>query len=74
MKYTGCSATGEGTTITFSVDGGKTYADPATLTVTDASGEERPAKASDYTHIRWIFDGAIEPGTSRFVQFRARLQ
>jgi len=74
MKYTEGSAGGEGATITFSVDGGKTYAGPASLTVTDDSGEERPAKPSDYTHIRWVFDGVIEPGSSRFVQFRARLQ
>ena len=72
MDYTG-SVTGERTRITFSVDGGKTYDVATALMVPDGEGE-KPAKPEDYTHIRWRFNDALEPGSARSVEFRARLQ
>ena len=53
MVYEGKSAHGEGTDVTFSVDGGRTFGKPEDLTVTGEDGKERPAGPADYTHIRW---------------------
>lgn len=72
MNYTG-SVTGEGTRITFSVDGGKTYDVATALMVPEGEGE-RLAKPEEYTHIRWRFNDALEPGSAHSVEFRARLQ
>lgn len=69
-KYKDGSAFGAGTEISFSVDGGKTYAKADDLTVTDANGETRRAQAGDYTDIRWIFKPKLAPGKTGTAQFR----
>ncbi len=74
MTYSEGTAVGTGASITFSVDGGSTYAVREKLEVTEADGTTRPAAASDYTHIRWMFTDALHPGSSRDVRFRAKLQ
>ena len=72
MDYTG-SVVGANTRITFSIDGGKSYDVASALLV--AEGEaKRPAKPEEYTHIRWQFNDALEPGSTQSVEFRARLQ
>ncbi len=72
MDYTG-SVTGEGARITFSIDDGKTYDVASALLIPDGGGK-KPAPPEDYTHIRWKFNDALEPGSARSVEFRARLQ
>jgi uncharacterized repeat protein (TIGR01451 family) len=74
MMYKDGSAGGEGTSITFSVDGGKIYDVPANLKVRDAEGKENPAKAADYTHIRWILNESLPPEAQGIVSFRAILE
>ncbi len=69
-RYREGSATGEGTQITFSVDGGETYELAEDLEIVEVDGTVRSARPSDYTHIRWEFTDAFEPGESRYVQFR----
>lgn len=72
------SAEGAGTEITYSVDGGKTFAAPDKLTVTvrDASGKSatRPAVAADFTHVRWALKDPLAAGASGFVRFRTVIQ
>jgi len=72
-NYLDKSAEGKGAAIEFSVDGGKTYAAPEKLVVT-ADGKQRPAAASDYTHIRWTISKPLAPGAKGSVSFRAVLQ
>ncbi len=74
MRYAGGSALGEGAVITFSVDDGKTYDVPKNLKVLDADGKERPAKASEYTHVRWTLQKLLSPGAKGHVGFRAKLE
>lgn len=74
MVYVDRSVFGAGTSITFSADGGKNYDVAEKLVVKDAAGKSRPALAADYTHIRWLFNFALEPGESAPVWFKARLK
>jgi len=74
LDYRAGSAMGEDTSITFSVDGGKSYDVANALVVVDEGGAAKPAEPEDYTHIRWQLNSALEPGSSRYVRFRARLQ
>lgn len=70
------SATGEGAEITFSSDGGKTFAQPVKLTyqIRTASGEveKRTATPNEYTHVRWTIK-KVPPGASGKVSFRVRV-
>jgi len=74
MVYKNGSAFGSGTDITFSVNGGKTFAKAGKLKVKSKSGQLRSAKASDYTDIRWVFKPKLNPGDQGTVQFRAVLK
>jgi uncharacterized repeat protein (TIGR01451 family) len=74
MTYLEESATGEKMTITFSVDGGKSFAAADQLFLPGPDGKPRPARAEEYTHIRWTLPGALPPGASGEVVFRARLK
>jgi uncharacterized repeat protein (TIGR01451 family) len=74
-SYVAQSATGNAQ-ITFSIDKGKTYSTQPMIQVKRADGslESRPAPAESYTHVRWKFQNAIEPGAnvSAFYQVRVR--
>jgi uncharacterized repeat protein (TIGR01451 family) len=71
MDYVNGSASGDNTTIIFSVVGGNNFDTPQNLTVTDTEGSQKPASAVDYTHIRWTVEGDIAPDASGTVQFSA---
>lgn len=74
MTYVEGSAFGSGTDVTFSVDGGKTYAKPDKLTVKDNDGKDQPATAKDYTNVRWTFNFTLEPGKEAAVWYRAKVK
>jgi uncharacterized repeat protein (TIGR01451 family) len=74
MVYKEGSGFGEGTVITFSVDKGKTYDVPENLKVVGDDGKGHPAKASDYTHVRWSFPGPLPAHAEGHVSFRAILE
>lgn len=74
MIYLATSAGGENSEITFSVDGGNNYDIPENLTITDSQGEQRAAKVSDYTHIRWVMDEPVAPEQTGYVNFKAQLE
>jgi uncharacterized repeat protein (TIGR01451 family) len=64
-------AWGEGASITYSVDGGKTYSAPEQLKVLGKDGQPRAAKVDDYTHVRWVMQGSLAAGASTAVGFNA---
>ena len=71
MVYVDASASGDNATVTFSVDGGASFAAAQDLLVADALGVQRSAIAKDYTDVRWIVDSDIASDTSGTVQFTA---
>jgi uncharacterized repeat protein (TIGR01451 family) len=74
MTYVDLSAEGKGSKVDFSIDGGRTYAAPEKLKVTDKDGRTRPALPRDYTHIQWTITGSLQPGAGGYVTFRARVK
>lgn len=74
MIYTDGTAEGKGTRIEFSADKGASYAPAGKVKIKDAKGKERVAAAADYTHIRWVFKGALEKGAKGEVFFRAKVK
>lgn len=73
-RYKANSAIGANTEITYSVDGGESFAPPELLMVTGKNGEQRVARASEYTHIRWAYEPVLPPGEKGSVQFRVVLR
>jgi uncharacterized repeat protein (TIGR01451 family) len=63
-------------TITYSIDGGKTYVAKPTIQVKlpDGKVETRPAPAERYTHIRWALDQAIAPKQAVSVSYQAQVR
>lgn len=66
----GGSAAGDNTDITFSADGGKTWAAADKVKVRSADGKERPAGLTEFTHVRWIHRGELASGKEGSVSFR----
>lgn len=57
-----------------STDGGKTYGQLIQMRITNPDGSQRAARRSDVTHLRWRLPGAVAPGASGQVTFKARLK
>lgn len=72
--YVDRSAEGAGTRIDFSVNNGRSYASPGNLTVAGPDGKTRPAKPSDYTHVRWTLNKPLQPGGKGSVSFRGQVK
>lgn len=73
LMYVDGSAFGAGMDILFSVDGGVTFATASELTVGDGD-EVRGARASDFTHVRWVMQNDLEAGAQGLVRFAAILE
>lgn len=74
MIYVRGSALTKTAEVTFSVDGGKDYRKPDELKVIDKDGMERPARAAEYTHIRWVLKEKLASGAGGSLEFRAKLE
>ena len=70
MMYVADSATGPGAEVRYSVDDGHVFDRPENLRVNDADGS-RPAKADEYTHIRWKLKNSLKSKSVAFARFRA---
>jgi uncharacterized repeat protein (TIGR01451 family) len=68
--YLADSASGPGAAVSFSVDGGLSFAPAAALTV-EAEGAKRLAQVAQYTHIRWQLSNPLAPGATALARFRA---
>lgn len=73
MRYVENSATSDGVTVTFSVDGGRSFASRGELVV-NAAGRIVSAEAGDITHVRWLLPAGIAAGQTGMVAFEAVLK
>lgn len=72
VTYVADSATGENTTITFSINQGSTYMDwPPTYTVRNSKGilVKRKATPDMVTHIKWVIEKNLNPGEAMTLDF-----
>lgn len=67
-EYVADSAKGSETAITFSVDNGNNFAQPAQLFV-EKNGKRVQATAADYTNVRWQLTKPLAAGASGSVQY-----
>jgi uncharacterized repeat protein (TIGR01451 family) len=74
MEYVDGSVSADGARVTFSVDGGKSFAAKESLKVRGEDGAMRAALPADFTHIRWQLEKPLAPGEVRAVSFRARVE
>jgi uncharacterized repeat protein (TIGR01451 family) len=73
MTYVADSATGSGTTITYSVNG-RDFVKQSELIVREADGKARPARVDEIKSIRWVVNTAIAPNASAAAHYRAKVQ
>ena len=64
------SAYGEGMDITYSADGGKTWAAADKVKVKGNEGKERPAAVGEFTHVKWSLRGELAAGKQAEAGFR----
>lgn len=76
MHYEANSAGADraGVTITYSIDGGRTYSTQPMIEQV-VNGERRivPAPAAMYTHVRWTVGTALAPGAQVTAEYRVRV-
>lgn len=65
------SAAGPAAEISFSIDGGQSFAAESQLRITEATGVERRPVSAEYTHIRWRLRNALAPGATALARFQA---
>jgi uncharacterized repeat protein (TIGR01451 family) len=65
------SAAGPAAEVTFSVDGGQTFAAEGDLRIVEPGGTGRKPVAMDYTHIRWRLRNPLAPGATALARFQA---
>jgi uncharacterized repeat protein (TIGR01451 family) len=70
MRYVAGSAVGPGAEVSFSVDGGHSFARAEDLKVKGPDGKLRAAVAADYTDIRWQLKNSLKSNSVAFVRFR----
>lgn len=71
--YIADSAAGPAAAVSFSSDGGHTFAPAAALTA-EVDGTKQPAQPAQYTHIRWQLRNPLAPGATALARFRATFQ
>ena len=68
--YLADSASGPGAAVSFSVDGGRTFAPGGSLMI-EVEGAKQLAHVTQYTHIRWQLRNPLAPGATALARFRA---
>jgi uncharacterized repeat protein (TIGR01451 family) len=72
--YIDQSAAAPGAEVTFSIDGGQSFAPREQLRYVDANGKTQLVSAQDYTHIKFRLRHPLAPGAVALARFRARFQ
>jgi uncharacterized repeat protein (TIGR01451 family) len=70
MRYVADSAVGPGAVVSYSVDGGHTFARAEDIKVKGPDGKLRAAVAADYTDIHWQLKNRLKANSVAFVRFR----
>ncbi len=70
MQYLAATAIGDGSAITYSLDG-RDFRAAADLRVREADGTVRAARPEEYRHIRWSFGAELAPGAVALARYRA---
>ena len=70
MRYIADSAVGPGAVVSYSVNGGHTFARAEDLKVKGPDGKLRAAVAADYTDIHWQLKNRLKANSVAFVRFR----
>jgi uncharacterized repeat protein (TIGR01451 family) len=70
MRYIADSAVGPGAVVSYSVDGGRTFARAEDLKVKGPDGKLRAAVGADYTDIHWQLKNRLKANSVAFVRFR----
>lgn len=70
-RYIPGSAVAPNATVTFSIDGGVTFAPARNLVAPDEPGSAGPVPPERYTHIRWRMRYPLAPGAVAYARFRA---
>ncbi len=73
-SYVDQSASTKDSQVTFSIDGGDHFYEANMLTVMQKNGSARYARADEYTHVRWVLNGALSPDENRSVSFKVFLK
>lgn len=71
MAYVPGTAVGPGAEVSFSIDGGRSFAQAHELKLS-VDGVFETAPPERYTHVRWVLDRPLPPGARGFTRFRAR--
>jgi uncharacterized repeat protein (TIGR01451 family) len=71
MRYIANSAVGAGAEVSYSIDGGHSFDRPENLKILATNGAVRPARAGDYTHIRWQLKHVLKSRSMALARFRA---
>ena len=74
VNYVEGSASEAAGQLTFSADGGASFAGRNALKVENVSGDRVDASAKDITHIRWLIAGPVNPGESGAISFTGVLK
>jgi uncharacterized repeat protein (TIGR01451 family) len=70
MRYIADSAVGPGAVVSYSMDGGHTFARAEDLKVKGPDGKLRAAVGADYTDIHWQLKNRLKANSVAFVRFR----
>jgi len=63
-----------GAEVTYSADGGKTFAGRSAVMVVGQNGVLQQARANDITHVRWLVAGPVTPGQGGKLSFKGVLE
>ena len=74
VAYIEGTADKTGAQVTYSADGGDTFADRQSVMKIDAAGNIRAAGAGELTHVRWTVVGPVSAGASGELSFSATVR